>query len=97
MANHQGKELRTVAEKVIQEMRLIETDDGFRIELKGDKEQLKKMFLRPGLMFGHKMGFGRRFRKAHRGHGRGHAHHGMSGCWEDVSEGEPEDTLSEED
>jgi hypothetical protein len=28
-------------EKVIQEFRVIETDDGFRIEIKGDKEQLR--------------------------------------------------------
>jgi hypothetical protein len=29
-------------EKVIQEFRIIETDDGFRIEIKGDKEQLRE-------------------------------------------------------
>ena len=28
-------------EKVINELRVIETDDGFRIEVKGDKEQIK--------------------------------------------------------
>jgi hypothetical protein len=28
-------------EKVIQEWRVIETDDGYRIELKGDKERLR--------------------------------------------------------
>jgi hypothetical protein len=28
-------------EKIIQEFRIIETDDGFRIEIKGDKEQLR--------------------------------------------------------
>lgn len=28
-------------EKIIQEFRVIETDDGFRIEIKGDKEQLR--------------------------------------------------------
>ena len=37
-------------EKVINEFRIIETDDGYRIEIKGDKEHLKK--------FMH--GFGRR-------------------------------------
>jgi hypothetical protein len=31
-------------EKVINEFRVIETDDGYRIEIKGDKERLKKMF-----------------------------------------------------
>lgn len=29
-------------EKVIQEFRVIETEDGFRIEIKGDKEKMKK-------------------------------------------------------
>lgn len=29
-------------EKVIQEFRVIETDDGFRIEIKGDKEKMKE-------------------------------------------------------
>jgi len=28
-------------EKVIQELRVVETDDGFRIEIKGDKEALR--------------------------------------------------------
>lgn len=28
-------------DKIIQEFRIIETDDGFRIEIKGDKEQLR--------------------------------------------------------
>ena len=28
-------------EKVINELRVIETDDGFRIEIKGDKDQIK--------------------------------------------------------
>ncbi len=85
-----------MVDKVIHEMRLIETDDGFRIELKGDKEQLKKMLFRPGLMFGHKMGFGRRFRKAHRGHGYGFDYPWMSGWCEEESENEPEATPSEE-
>ncbi len=28
-------------EKVVNELRVIETDDGFRIEIKGDKEKIK--------------------------------------------------------
>lgn len=46
-------------EKVINEFRLIETDDGYRIEIKGDKERLKK------LLFG---GFGGRkhWKRRHR-------------------------------
>lgn len=40
-------------EKVLHEVRIIETDDGFRIELKGDKERLREMlshfpFMRQG-------------------------------------------------
>jgi len=31
-----------MAEKVIHEYKVIETDDGFRIEIKGDKERIKK-------------------------------------------------------
>lgn len=31
-----------MAEKVIHEYRIIETDDGFRIEIKGDKERIRK-------------------------------------------------------
>ncbi len=31
-----------MAEKVIHEYRIIETDDGYRIEIKGDKERIKK-------------------------------------------------------
>jgi hypothetical protein len=32
-----------MTEKVLHEVRIIETDDGFRIEIKGDKEEIKKM------------------------------------------------------
>ncbi len=38
-------------DKVLHEVRILETEDGFRIEIKGDKEHLRKMG------FG-KMGFG---------------------------------------
>ena len=31
-------------EKVIHEVRIVETEDGYRIEIKGDKERLKEMF-----------------------------------------------------
>jgi hypothetical protein len=53
-----------VADKVIHEIRIIETDDGFRIEIKGDKERLKEMGFGPGMFFG-----GQR-------HGPGHGHWG---------------------
>ncbi len=32
-------------DKVLQEFRIIETDDGFRIEIKGDKEQLREFVM----------------------------------------------------
>jgi hypothetical protein len=50
-----------MTEKVISEIRLIETDDGYRIEMKGDKENLKKMGFThkgfgPGRCFGRRRG-----------------------------------------
>lgn len=54
-----------MTEKVIQEIRFIETDDGFRIEATGDKEQLKAMGFGPE-MFRMGRGFGRK------GHHRRH-------------------------
>jgi hypothetical protein len=53
-------------EKIINEFRVIETDDGFRIEIKGDKEKMKD--------FMHGFGYHRRsdFRGGHRrGYGWG--------------------------
>lgn len=38
-----------MADKVIHEFRFIETDDGFRIEFKGDKEKMRKMGFGPGM------------------------------------------------
>lgn len=35
-------------EKVINEFKVIETDDGFRIEIKGDKEAMRKLFSHVG-------------------------------------------------
>src|SRR5258707_11669606 len=61
-------------EKVIHEVRVVETEDGFRIEIKGDKERLKEMFSK-GFPFG---GLGRimgGFGPFGGGHGR-HGHHG---------------------
>ncbi|HLY26091.1 MAG TPA: hypothetical protein VKQ72_07115 [Aggregatilineales bacterium] len=63
-----------MADKVIHEVRIVETDDGFRIEIKGDKERLREMgFGKGGFPFG---GFGPG------GMGRGpwgHGHHGHHG------------------
>jgi hypothetical protein len=75
-----------MAEKVVHEVRVIETDDGFRVEVKGDKERIRRMFEHG---FGPGMGFkraGRRFRR----HGGmwGHGHGPGFGPWWDE---EPED------
>ena len=43
-----------MTEKVLHEIRFIETDDGFRLEINGDKEKMREMGFDPGMM-----GFGR--------------------------------------
>jgi hypothetical protein len=83
-----------MSEKVLHEVRFIETDDGFRVEIKGDKEKIREMGFGPGL--GMMMGLGHRMRhKHHRRHGRhrqGHhgAHkHGRKGWgwwWDDAED-----------
>jgi hypothetical protein len=47
-------------EKVINEFKVIETDDGFRIEIKGDKEAIRRMMrgFGPGFFRGKKRHFG---------------------------------------
>ncbi len=59
-----------MAEKIIHEVQVIETDAGYRIEIKGDKEQLRKMGFIPKMHFGPKMGFW----QPHGHHGRPHHH-----------------------
>jgi hypothetical protein len=80
-----------MAEKIIHEVRVVETDDGFRIEVKGDKEHLKEMG------FGHGFGPGMAHRWMHRSHRRGGRrrgfgpmHHGFGPWWwhEEPVEGE---------
>ncbi len=47
----------TMTEKVLHEVKLIETEDGFRFEIRGDKEKLREMIaLRGGKPCG--LGFG---------------------------------------
>ena len=59
-----------MTEKVLHEVRFIETDDGYRVEIKGDKEQLKEM----GMMHFGKKGFG-----PGKFFGRGHGWRGFGG------------------
>lgn len=84
-----------MTEKVIGEIRFIESDDGFRIEINGDKERLKEMGWGPGMMGPRHMGRGRKrfwrdrreMRHGHdplHKHGSGHKHgHGCApgGPW----------------
>ncbi|MDM8527413.1 hypothetical protein QUF58_04305 [Anaerolineales bacterium HSG24] len=78
-----------MTEKTIHEFKIIETEDGFRIELKGDKEALKRMIFDPKFGFMRSMGYGKPHSESHpdhddeqhghgrHGHGRhGHGHHG---------------------
>ena len=74
-----------MAEKVIHEMRIIETDDGFRIEIKGDKDRLRELGKMWGQFGAGRMGHGP---WGHRGPGgrRGFGfpfgrHHGYGGPW----------------
>jgi hypothetical protein len=73
-----------MSEKVIFEVRLVETEDGLRLEMKGDKERM------------HEFGFGRRMRHfgRHFGHGERRAwsrcgHHfgpGFGPWWDEEPE-----------
>jgi len=77
-----------MADKVIHELRIVETDDGFRIEVKGDKERLKEMG------FGHGFGPGMAHDWMHRGRRGGGRRrgsgHGFGPWWwhEEPVEGE---------
>lgn len=66
-----------MSEKVIGEIRFVETDDGFRIEVKGNKERLGEMHGPMGF------GFGKRFWRGMWGpgpRGRGKGGHWSHGC-----------------
>jgi len=81
-------------EKVIQEFRVIETEDGFRIEIKGDKEKMKEF------MKGHRGPRGRhRRRRGPFGFGIGSmmGMHGTPWCGPWDFEGESEEDEVEEE
>jgi hypothetical protein len=75
-----------MAEKTIHEIRFIETDDGFRIEIKGDKKRMREMGFGPGIQFGrhhhHPRGWG-----FHPGFGKGFD---FGPWWQDKPEPQPE-------
>ncbi|MFQ5945868.1 MAG: hypothetical protein ACE5NC_06395 [Anaerolineae bacterium] len=73
-------------DKVIKEFRVIETDDGFRIEIKGDKERMKRFMSGFGGRWGghHRRGSGWGMRWGPFGHGFGPMMWGqMAGCCSD--------------
>lgn len=84
-----------MADKIIHEVRLIETDEGYRIEINGDKEKLSRMGFGPmGRWHGgpghHRRGHHRRHR--HRGFGPGFIPPWMWSGWaEEVDEDDEQD------
>ena len=79
-------------DKILHEFKVIETEDGFRIEIKGDKERLRRMGFGP---FGR--GRGRHHRHGPHGHSfRFEKHFGWGPPWwwyeeEGEDRGEPEE------
>ncbi len=70
-------------EKVIYEFRVIKTADGFRVEMKGDKEQMH------GFGFGpHMHPFGRHWGRSWSHWGR-HWKHAWNPCWDESEEEKP--------
>jgi hypothetical protein len=84
-----------MVEKVIHEVKFIETDDGYRIELKGDKENIKKMFDH-GMGFGHKTHGWRHARKAWK-HGPGFMMPPWMWCMGDEEAGVDEEAATSSD
>ena len=73
-----------MTEKVIHEVKVIETDEGYRIEINGDKEKLREMGFSPERLFKRGMGFGmmgkrRHGKHGHHRHGHGHRRRHMRG------------------
>ena len=68
-------------EKVINEIKVIETDDGFRIEIKGDKEVIRQMLHGFGAGFPFARGFHFGFRP-----GSWSGFGGWCGPWQETDE-----------
>jgi hypothetical protein len=78
-----------MTEKIIHEVRFVETDDGFRIEVKGDKERMREMKEHM-----YDMGRMRHRRHFHGGFGPGprfarHFGWWWGPWWDEEDEGEP--------
>ncbi len=65
-----------MTEKVIHEIKIVETEDGFRIEIKGDKEAIRRMMQGFGAGFPFGPGFRGPF-----GPGFGQGFRGRRGPW----------------
>ncbi len=82
-----------MAEKVLHELGFVETDDGYRIEIKGDKERMREIFkeMRSGRWCGPRglrhPGFMAGLKRARRLRGFGPWHWWR---WADWYDGEPE-------
>jgi hypothetical protein len=90
-----SKEIVKMEDKVIHEFKIIETEDGFRIEIKGDKERIRRMGFGP---FGRFRGGHHRHdsRARHGRHFRFEKHFGWGPPWwwyeeEEENRGEPEE------
>ena len=57
-------------EKILGQISFIETEDGFRVEIKGDKERIRKMGFPPDPEQWRDMGFGPEWEKWSKRHGR---------------------------
>jgi hypothetical protein len=86
------EEVIKITEKVLSEIRFIETNDGYRVEIKGDKEKLMKMG------FVHKGFFSCKFSGRGRGKfwGRGHGYGPPPWAWEWEEMAEDETSPPEE-
>ncbi len=77
-----------MTEKVIHEVRFIETEDGFRVEVTGDKERIRQIGFGPGMMG---CGPGMHRHRRHGRHGRrmhrhGHGFAPWGGWWDEFEE-----------
>lgn len=76
-------------EKVIHEVKIVETEDGYRIEIKGDKERMKEWRFGPFGPMRHAMRHRMR-RIRHHMHGGFGPGYGPWGWWWDEEAPEPE-------
>ena len=75
-----------MTEKTLSEIRIVETDEGYRVEIKGDKQKLKKMcFMHKGFKPGR---MSRRGRSRFWGRGQGYGPPPWAWEWQELTEEE---------